>query len=131
MERAVGANLSVGQGASLARLSLRDPYAWPQLPTCPRGPEWAGRQRKDAIAPVMKFNAVFNALKPKDCHQTCLPGKFCRRGQSYTLAASVLTTPFALTPCLNCRSSELWRASAPNPLGTEFLARYLLGSERQ
>lgn len=51
----------------LAQLSLQDPPAGPQVPKCPCafGPGWAGRQREDAVAPVSKFNAVFNALSQR------------------------------------------------------------------
>lgn len=65
----------------LARLSLQDPYAWPQLPTCPCafGPEWAGRQQKDAIAPVTKFNAVFNALSQRIVTKLAFQASFAKR----------------------------------------------------
>lgn len=64
-----------------ASLSLRDPHAWPQLPRCPCafGQERAGRQRKDAIAPVTEFNAVFNALSQRIVTKLAFHASFAKR----------------------------------------------------
>lgn len=70
--------------ALLAQLSLQDPPCWAsstKVSLC----LWArmGRQATGRCCSTsFQVQCSFQCIKPKDCHQTCFPRKFCKEGKA-------------------------------------------------
>lgn len=50
----------------------------PKVSLCP----WAGHTTGRCCSTSFQVQCSFQRMKPKDCHQTCFPRKFCREGKA-------------------------------------------------